>query len=182
MDKFLVDPWRQPGFKLQSTFGKVSLIAAGRGLGLGEVQRTSLTCADFGGKIRAQPLLLAGGISMLVARDRWFGHAKWAPVLLLALFVGPLLFAQDVARVLTVDPASGKVNDEVTLTGEHLGKENVAAVFLSDDTEDFKATLVQQADDKIVMKVPQTKPGDYNVSIQVSDHILIMPVKFSVTQ
>jgi hypothetical protein len=58
----------------------------------------------------------------------------------------------------------------------------VSAVFLSDDKNDYKATVVEQADDKIVMKVPQVKVGSYNVSIQQGDKIIIMPVHFKVEQ
>jgi len=39
---------------------------------------------------------------------------------------------------------------------------------------------VEQADDKIQMKVPQVKPGPYNISIQVGDKLFIKPVKFTV--
>ena len=103
-------------------------------------------------------------------------------IALLALFLVPLLFAQNAAKVSALDPTSGKVNDTVTLTGENLDKENVDAVFLSDANDDFKATLVEQAAGKIVMKVPQTKAGGYNVSIQVKDRILILPLRFNVTE
>jgi hypothetical protein len=106
---------------------------------------------------------------------------KWA-VALLTLFLVPLLFAQNAAKVTAVDPTSGKVNDSVTVTGENLGKDSVVAVFLSDAQDDFKATLVDQASNKILMKVPQVKAGPYNVSIQVKDRILILPVRFQVTE
>ena len=118
---------------------------------------------------------------MLGSQLKRSGYGKWAAALLV-LFLVPLLFAQNAAKVSALDPTSGKVNDTVTLTGENLDKDNVAAVFLSDDNEDFKATLVEQAADKIVMKVPQTKVGGYNISIQVKDRILILPLKFSVTE
>ncbi len=109
------------------------------------------------------------------------GRGKWS-VALLALFLVPIVLAQNPAKVTALDPATGKVNDNVTLTGENLGKESVVAVFLSDAQDDFKATLVEQAADKIVMKVPQAKVGSYNVSIQVKDRILILPLKFQVTE
>jgi hypothetical protein len=64
--------------------------------------------------------------------------------------------------------------------GQNLGKESVSGVFLSDDKEDYKATVVEQAGQKIVMKVPQVKAGDYNVSILVGDKILILPARFKV--
>ena len=80
------------------------------------------------------------------------------------------------------DPASGKAEDSVTLMGENLGKSSVSAVFLSDDKNDYKAGLMDQSADKIVMKVPKTKAGRYSLSIQVKDRILILPLKFEVTQ
>jgi hypothetical protein len=117
----------------------------------------------------------------MFVQKKWSARLQWA-IALLALSCLPLLFAQSTAKITAVDPTSGKVDDSVTLTGENLGTENVAAVFLSDDADDFKATLVEQADAKIVMKVPKTKVGSYNVSIQVKDRILILPLKFSVTE
>ena len=118
---------------------------------------------------------------MLEAQGKWSGRCKWM-LALVVLLVVPLLLAQNAAKVTAYEPMSGKVNDTLTLRGENLGKDNVAAVFLSDDNDDFKATMVDQAADKIVMKVPQTKPGRYNISIQVKDRILILPLRFSVTE
>jgi len=88
--------------------------------------------------------------------------------------------AQETARVTGVDPANGKSNDTITVSGENLGKGHVAAVFLSDDKDDFKATIVSQEADKIVIKVPAVKPGSYNISIQAANAILIQPIKFTV--
>ncbi len=81
-----------------------------------------------------------------------------------------------------MDPSSGKVNDTVTVAGENLAKTEVSAVFLSDDKNDYKATVVDQTAEKIVIKVPQVKPGGYNVSIQVGDKLFIKPVKFKVLE
>jgi hypothetical protein len=114
-------------------------------------------------------------------QTRWLARGK-GTLALLALFLVPVLFAQNAAKVTALDPTMGKVNDTVTITGENLGKDNVVGVFLSDDKDDFKATLVDQAANKIIMKVPQTKAGGYNISIQVKDRILILPLKFSVTE
>ena len=88
--------------------------------------------------------------------------------------------AQTNSRITAVDPASGKVNDTVTVTGDSLGKAAVSGVFLSDDQNDHKATIVDQETGKIVFKVPEVKAGDYNVSIQVGTSLLIQPVRFTV--
>lgn len=98
------------------------------------------------------------------------------------LFLAGRVSAQNSPHVTGVDPAEGKVNDSVTVAGDNLGKETVVGVFLSDDKNDYKATIVDQAADKIVMKVPQVKAGAYNVSVQVGDKILILPVRFTVDQ
>ncbi len=93
-----------------------------------------------------------------------------------------LAVAQNAPQVTGVDPASGKVNDTLTVSGNNLGKASVSSVYLSDDKNDYKATIVDQSDDKISAKVPQVKPGDYNISIQVGDKLFIKPVKFKVEQ
>ena len=99
---------------------------------------------------------------------------------LLLLSLAPRVGGQSSPKITTVAPATGKVNDSVTLTGENLGKDSVSAVFLSDDKDDFKATLVEQGAGKIILKVPEVKSGGYNISIQEGDKILILPVKFTV--
>jgi len=100
----------------------------------------------------------------------------------LLTLLGPLLFAQRGSRVTGVDPSSGKVDDTVTVAGENLGKGAVSAAFLSDDKTDYKATLVEQDAEKIVIKVPHVKPGSYNISILTGNTILIQPVRFTVQE
>jgi hypothetical protein len=108
-------------------------------------------------------------------------HQRWG------LFAGVLLLAswaaaQSAPQVTGVDPNTGKVNDTVTVSGSNLGKTSVSSVYLSDDKNDYKATIVDQNDDKITMKVPQVKPGEYSVSIQVGDKLFIKPIKFHVEE
>ncbi len=106
---------------------------------------------------------------------------RWVFLSGLILFAS-LAVAQSAPQITGVDPASGKVNDTVTLSGSNLGKAAVSSVYLSDDKNDFKATIVDQSDDKITMKVPQVKAGGYNVSLQVGDKLFIKPVKFTVQE
>ena len=103
------------------------------------------------------------------------------------IFAGVILFAslaiaQNAPQVTGVDPASGKVNDTMTVSGNNLGKASVSSVYLSDDKNDYKAVIEDQSDNKITAKVPQVKPGDYNISVQVGDKLFIKPVKFKVEQ
>jgi hypothetical protein len=108
-------------------------------------------------------------------------YAKWT-LLIVAIFLAHLAFAQGRAKVTSVDPTSGKVNDSLTLMGENLDKESVIAVYLSDDTTDYQATVVDQSADKIVVKVPKVKSGNYNVSIKVGEQILILPLRYAVQE
>jgi hypothetical protein len=98
------------------------------------------------------------------------------------IFLAPLIFAQSTPQVTGVDPPSGKVNDTVTVSGQNLGKDAVSAVYLSDDKNDYRATVMEQSAEKIVMKIPQVKPANYNVSIQVGDKLFIKPVRFKVEE
>ena len=111
------------------------------------------------------------------------GNARRRLVLLAAaVFLSPLIFAQSTPQVTGVEPPSGKVNDTVTVSGQNLGKDAVSAVYLSDDKNDYRATVVEQTAEKIVMKIPQVKPANYNVSIQVGDKLFIKPVRFKVEE
>jgi hypothetical protein len=114
------------------------------------------------------------------ARKRNVWRFSFAAGALLLLCLVQFVSAQNLPKVTAVDPGAGKVNDNVTLTGENLGKASVSAVFLSDDKDDFKATLVEQEAGKIILKVPQVKSGGYNISIQEGDKILILPIHFTV--
>jgi hypothetical protein len=111
-------------------------------------------------------------------QSAWRGLGLAAALLVLAT----MAVAQGSPRIIGVEPAAGKVNDAVTVTGENLGKESVAGFLLSDDKTDYKAAMVEQAAGKVVFKVPQVKAGDYNVSIQVGNNILIQPVRFKVQE
>ena len=115
-----------------------------------------------------------------LVRKQKYWKFSFAIGVLVLLCLAPFVGAQNVPKVTAVDPGTGKVNDSVTLTGENLGKATVSAVFLSDDKDDFKATLVEQEAGKIILKVPQVKSGGYNISIQEGDKILILPLHFTV--
>jgi len=93
-----------------------------------------------------------------------------------------LAWGQAGPRVTGVEPSSGKAESNVTVTGENLGKESVTDLYLSDNTTDYKATVVEQTAQKVVVKVPQVKPGAYNLSIHVGNNIFIQPIRFTVQE
>jgi len=120
---------------------------------------------------------------MTIAARRSTKYLTLALLLAAALLtLGLLLFAQGTPLVTAVDPSSGKVNYAVTVAGENLGKGTVSALFLSDDKTDYKATLVEQNEEKMVMKVPHVRPGRYNISLQAGNAIYIQPVRFTVEE
>jgi hypothetical protein len=116
-----------------------------------------------------------GSVNCGSLRRRWM-------LLAAMVFFASIVVAQNSPTVTAVDPASGKVNDTVTVSGSDMGKAAVSAVYFSDDKNDYKATIVEQSDDKITLKVPQVKAGDYNISVQVGDKLFIKPVKFKVQE
>jgi len=89
---------------------------------------------------------------------------------LLAVFMmfPVLLPAQDTfPRMTTVEPATAKVGDVVTVAGENLDKNNVAEVFLTDNKNDFRVEMTEQAAANIKFKVPDSvKPGKFSLVIR----------------
>lgn len=86
-------------------------------------------------------------------------------VLLLALVFTPALSAKDpqaTPLMRSVEPATAKAGDVVTVTGDNLSKEIVLEVYLTDRTDKAKAIVVSQTNTEIKLKVPATiKPGKY---------------------
>jgi IPT/TIG domain len=126
------------------------------------------------------PLAMNWNLVKKISRRKSAG-SRWM-FLAAAILLSPIVFAQKSPQVTGVDPNSGKVNDTVTVAGTDLDKTTVSAVYLSDDKNDYKATVVEQTGEKIVMKIPQVKAGGYNVTVQVGDKLFIKPVKFTVQE
>jgi hypothetical protein len=125
-----------------------------------------------------QPSISSGIPALARLRNR---NSRVALTLIVAtIFFAQLAFAQGRPRVTALDSTAGKVDDSVTLMGENLNKELVTGVYFSDDTNDFPAAITDQAADKIVVKVPKIKSGNYNLSIKVGEQILILPLRYMV--
>jgi hypothetical protein len=101
---------------------------------------------------------------------------------LVIIFGAALGWSQAGPKLTSVDPTSGKAGDNLTLLGENLGKGSVESVLLSDTEKDYPAEMIEQTGKKIVMKVPDVKPGDYNVSVKIGNNIYIQPIRFKVEQ
>jgi hypothetical protein len=129
--------------------------------------------------VRCAPVSQSKASALAVQQNT--GRRRWL-FLAAAILLSPVVIAQNTPQVTGVDPTSGKVNDTATVSGTNLDKPGVSAVFLSDDKNDYKATVVDQSTDKIVIKIPQVKAGDYNISVQEGDKLFIKPVKFKVQE
>jgi hypothetical protein len=75
--------------------------------------------------------------------------------LLIAVAAAPPLVAQEtIPRCSTVEPMSGKVGTEIVITGENLGKETVAELYLTDGKNDIKIAMTEQTATSIKSKIP----------------------------
>src|SRR5260370_10545383 len=99
------------------------------------------------------------------ARRRMILKISFIAIVLL-FCLAPRAGGQNAPKITAVAPAAGKVNDSVTLTGGNLGKDSVSAVFLSDDKDDYKPTLLEQGNGKIIVTVPEVKSGRDNSCTQ----------------
>ena len=74
---------------------------------------------------------------------------------LLALAASTLLLAQSsLPQMQMVDPASAKIGDVVTVTGENLDQTVVAALYLTNGKDDFKVEITGQTATEIKFKIP----------------------------
>jgi hypothetical protein len=65
-------------------------------------------------------------------------------------------------RMTSVDPDSGKRGDLITITGENLGKNHVAKVYLTDGGDgknDVEVQITEQTDTTIKFKIPAKSMG-----------------------
>ncbi|MEZ5352036.1 MAG: hypothetical protein R2762_05320 [Bryobacteraceae bacterium] len=84
------------------------------------------------------------------------------------------------------DPAQGKVGDIIAVSGENLGKDRVAEVFLTKGTEDIKVDVVAQSKTLVKFKVPpEATEGRYAITVLTTTSIpqlIEQPVLLNVTR
>ena len=83
-----------------------------------------------------------------------------------------------------VQPDQVKAGDPVTIKGEHLSKDFVSAVYVSDGKKDRQVTLTSQTGDAVSFKVPaDLKPAYYRVIVllnAVEPMLIEEPVRVNV--
>jgi hypothetical protein len=79
-------------------------------------------------------------LSLLVSLLLAAGTAVWAE--------------QPMPRMVSVNPANGRVGDAIVATGENLQKALVAKLFLTDGKNDLACDMIEQTDTTIRFKIP----------------------------
>jgi len=70
-----------------------------------------------------------------------------------SLFAAVVLLAQaDVPQVRSVEPATAKVGDVLTATGENLDRANVAEAYLTAGTNDFKVAIPSRGQGRLRLR------------------------------
>ncbi len=85
----------------------------------------------------------------------------------------------------TVDPMTAKVGTEVLVTGDNLGKNCIAEVFLTASSQNFKVEVLSQAETELKFKVPQVKAGPYKLLVltkNVEPTLIEEPVRIVVEE
>ncbi len=86
-------------------------------------------------------------------------------------------------RVVSAEPASAKAGDIITVTGENLGTNMVAKVYLTDSKTDLQVEVTEQTATTIKFKVPAKATGRMAVAVLTADKdpkLMESPVKVTV--
>jgi nitrous oxidase accessory protein NosD len=90
-------------------------------------------------------------------------------------FVSTLLLAaglsavaqENVPRMLSVDPISGKAGDVIAVSGENLDKTNVDKVYLTDGKNDVPVEVTEQTGTTIKFKIPAKAATGERLAIMI---------------
>jgi hypothetical protein len=86
------------------------------------------------------------------------------PVMLNAIDPEQKVLPTPVMRV--VEPATVKAGAEVTVTGDNLSKELIAAVYLITDKDQIEVKVISQSEKELKFKVAaDIKPGRYRIAV-----------------
>lgn len=107
------------------------------------------------------------------------------PLLLVAMAAPPLMAQEAIPRCSTVEPANGKVGTEIVVTGENIGKELVAKLYLTDGKNDIELPIGEHTATTIKTKIPAAaKVGErYKLMILTKGKepkLIEQPVRFEV--
>jgi hypothetical protein len=87
-------------------------------------------------------------------------------LLVLAFAIGAGdLNGQSMPMMRTVDPYTAKAGIEVVVSGENLGKNSVAEVYVASEGKNTKVEVTSQAEKELKFKVPAVKAGPYRIVV-----------------
>ncbi|HWQ57149.1 MAG TPA: IPT/TIG domain-containing protein [Bryobacteraceae bacterium] len=93
---------------------------------------------------------------------------------------------QPMPRMITVEPANGKIGDIITVGGEHLEKTQVAKVYLTDGQADVQVEVTDQAAAALKFKIPaKTKSGRFALMLLTTGKdpkLIEQPVKVTIDE
>ncbi len=88
--------------------------------------------------------------------------------------------------IASVEPDSGKIGDELTVKGNDLGSDSVAALYLTDGKTDVKVPMLAQSATSIRFRIPpEAKPGRFALMVLTKGtepKLLEQPVKITVEE
>jgi len=92
-----------------------------------------------------------------------------------------ITWGQDL-RVVSVDPATAKVGDIVTVNGEGIDKTTVDTLYLTDGKTDIKVEVTEQTAKSIKFKVPESaKSHRWSVMVHTTkDQLIEEPVRVTI--
>ena len=109
---------------------------------------------------------------------------KLSIAITLLIAVGFAAFAQTVMpRMVSTEPANGKVGDVIAVTGENLAKEVVAKLYLTDGKDDHEVQITEQTATAIKFKIPAKAKGRLALMILTAGKdakLIEQPVKVTV--
>jgi IPT/TIG domain-containing protein len=95
-----------------------------------------------------------------------------------------LVLAQQMPRMVSVEPDTGKAGTECTVNGESLAKSAVSKLYLTDGKNDVEVEVVSQEDKAIKFKIPgQAKAGRWALMVLTAGkegRLIEQPVKVTV--
>ena len=106
----------------------------------------------------------------------------------------PLLFALSLPAnsppqaglptISSVEPASGKVGDLLSIQGANLGQDTVAELYLTDGKTDLKVHMIEQTSTSIRFRIPpEARPGRFALMVLTKGKdpkLIELPVKIVV--
>lgn len=93
-------------------------------------------------------------------------------------------FAQTGApRMVSTEPAAGKVGDVISVTGENLNKDVVAKLYLTNGKDDHEVQITEQTATAIKFKIPEKAKGRLALMILTAGknaQLIEQPIKVQV--